>query len=304
MTTPAGVIHDIGYKRYGGARHGYSTRWRVIMRNHLATAWKTWWRFKSPLMVAVITMFVAGGIMVFLKNELFEAGGDRRHLVATFVRTMSDAVLPESFPFFVRCAFIVSLTIGARTIAGDVKSGAFTFYFARSIRPRDYVLGKLAGSCVVVGLLMIPGPFVLAVTRLGLSRSTDELIELLPLIPKTLALGALATLVMAAVPLAFSALVRNPRYSLALWATYYFVIGYVMQGAGMGLHSSISALDIATSLAVVARELYDFRVPFTVTYWVPLHTALLSLAIHAVAAIAIIVYQVRRLHGSGVGGAS
>ncbi|MGE0547053.1 MAG: hypothetical protein AB7O24_29245 [Kofleriaceae bacterium] len=298
MTTPAGVIHDIGYKRYGGARHAYSTRWRVIMRNHIATAWKTWWRFKSPLALAVITTFVAGGIMVFLKDEMIERAG------GSFVRQFSDAVLPESFAWYVRCAFIVSLTIGARTIAGDVKAGAFTFYFARSIRPRDYVLGKLAGSCFVVALLVVAGPLLLALTRLGLSKSTDELIAMLPLIPKTLAIGALATITMAAVPLAFSSLVSNPRYTLALWASYYFVVGYILQGVGMALHSSISALDLATSLTVVARELFDFKLPFTPAALVSLPTALASLGIHAGLAIAIIIYQVRRLHGSGVGGAS
>jgi len=65
--------------------------------------------------------------------------------------------------------FITSLFVCASTVAGDVQSGAFTFYFARSVRPRDYVIGKLAGLTILLSLIMLAGPFLLAAVRLALS---------------------------------------------------------------------------------------------------------------------------------------
>ena len=60
---PAGTIHDLGYQRYIGARRATGTRWRVVMNNQIGTSWKTWWRFKSSLGLAVITVPQAGHLL-------------------------------------------------------------------------------------------------------------------------------------------------------------------------------------------------------------------------------------------------
>src|SRR5690606_4015333 len=116
----------------------------VVMRNQLATSWKTWWRFKASLGIAVLTTCIAGGIMVVFSDRLV------RGVVGMAAVTLADAALPKSIEWYSRAAFLVSLTIGARVVAGDLQSGAFTFYFARSVRPRDYVLGKLAGMAALM----------------------------------------------------------------------------------------------------------------------------------------------------------
>ncbi len=293
-----GTIHDLGYKRYGGARRSSGTRWRVIMRNQIATGWKTWWRFKSSLGLAVLTTFIAGGVMFILHDKAVTdlAGG--------FAATMADAALPKSIEWYTRAAFLVSLTIGSRVIAGDVQSGAFTFYFARSVRPRDYVLGKIGGMVGLLALIMLAGPLTLAIARLGLSETTDQLVASLPLIPKAIAIGLLGTLVFATVPLAFSALVGNVRYAMALWAAYYLVFGLMVSLLGRASGSWIGALDIATALEAVAMNLFDLHLFRGRAGSIPPDAALASVAIHAVAAIAIVSYQVRRAYGSGVGGAS
>ena len=73
--TARGAIHDLGYKRYLGSRRPPSTRWRVIMRHQLAMGWRTWWRFKAPLSLAVITTFIAGGFIYFATNKIFKTMG-------------------------------------------------------------------------------------------------------------------------------------------------------------------------------------------------------------------------------------
>jgi ABC-2 type transport system permease protein len=293
-----GTIHDLGYKRYGGARRAAGTRWRVIMRNQIATGWKTWWRFKASLGLAVLTTFIAGGVMFILHDKAVSdfAGG--------FATTMADAALPKSIEWYTRAAFLVSLTIGSRVVAGDVQSGAFTFYFARSVRPRDYVLGKLGGMFGLIALIMLAGPLMLAIARLGLSESTDQLVGTLHLIPKAIAIGLLGTLVFSTVPLAFSALVGNVRYAMALWAAYYLVFGLMVSLLGRQSGSWLGALDIATALEAVAMHLFDLQLFRGRAGFVPWDAALASVAIHSVVAIAIIGYQIRRAYGSGVGGAS
>ncbi|MBA3818161.1 MAG: hypothetical protein H0X17_04670 [Deltaproteobacteria bacterium] len=297
---PVGTIHDLGYKRYGGSRLASSRRWRVIMREQVANSWKTWWRFKAAFGLGVIVTFIAGGVMFLLQDRAIKGVV----LPSGIAATLTDGALPRSIQWYSRVAFLVSLTIGARVVAGDVKSGAFTFYFARSVRPRDYVLGKLTGMCVLIGMIFIAGPLLLAIARLGLAESTDHLLVLLPVVPKALVIGALGTLAFAAVPLGFSALVHNPRYAMALWATYYLIVGGMAWVLSKVTDSGIAALDIAAALDGAAFYLFDLELVWGRAKRIEPVYAFGSLLAHAGAAIAIMVWQVRRAHLNGIGGGS
>jgi ABC-type transport system involved in multi-copper enzyme maturation permease subunit len=292
-------IHDLGYQRYAGARLSGGRRWGVIARNQIATSWKTWWRFKAATGLAVLITFIAGGVMFILSDEVV------RDFAGQAASTLADAALPKSIQWYTRAAFLVSLTIGARVVAGDLQSGAFTFYFARSVRPRDYVLGKLAGMFALMMIINGVGPVLLAIARLGLSQDADQVIRLLPLIPKGLVIGLLGAMVFTTVPLAFSSLLPNARYAMALWAAYYLVFGWMVSLLGRIEHGSwIGALDLATSLDAVAMDLFDLRLFRGRSKYLPANVALASLFVHAAAAIAVLAYKVRRAHGTGVGGAS
>jgi hypothetical protein len=294
-----GAIHDLGYKRYVGTRLATSTRWRVIMRHQIAMAWKTWWRFKSTIGLAVIVSVIAGGFMYFATNKIFHGLGGAGEVVLK----MGDAVLPLSVVWYCRVAFVLSLTLGAGVIAGDVQSGAFTFYFARSVRPVDYVLGKLAGLSFLVGSLVIIGPLLLAALRLGLSEDTDQLVTNLVIVPKVVCIGALATIAYAAVPLGFSALIPNKRYALAAWAAYYLVIGFIVKIVGLTSSASwIGAFDLPTAIDAVTLDLFDLH-PITGHHGeISLTAALGGIGAHVVAAITVIGYQVSRAQKTGVGG--
>ena len=294
------TIHDLGYKRYVGARLASSTRWVVVMKNHVAHAWKTWWRYKSTLGLAVIVTVIAGGVMFLLQDRAIKGVVLPNGIAAS----LTDGTLPRAIQWYSRVAFLLSLTIGARVVAGDMQSGAFTFYFARSVRPRDYVLGKIVGQLVLVGMIYMAGPLLLAIARLGLADSSANLIDLLPMIPKALAIGALGTLAFACVPLGFSALVHNPRYAMAMWAAYYLIVGGMAWVLSRLTDSGIAALDIAASLDSVAFWLSDLELVWGRAKRIDPHVALVSLLAHAAAGIAIVVWQVRRAHLRGIGGSS
>jgi hypothetical protein len=297
-----GAIRDLGYKRYLGTRRATSTRWRVIMRHQIATAWKTWWRYKAAVAIAVIVTFVFGGLMYFATNRIFHGLGRAGDVALTF----ADAALPMSIQWYCRAAAYLSLTIGAGVIAADLQSGAFTFYFARSLRPRDYVAGKLAGLIVLVGALTLVGPVLLAGLRLGLSDNTDELIAHLDLIPKALAVGALATIAYAAVPLGFSALIPNRRYAVAGWAAYYLVFGTMVATIGTFTGGTMAVLDLPSAVQTVSYALFDVQ-PVFGRHGGAVASAsagLVSIGIHAAVAIAIAWWRVRRSQLAGIVGSS
>lgn len=293
------VVHDLGYKRYIGTRRSASTRWLVVMRHQLAMGWKKWWRWKLAIGVAFITLAIASGLLFFATGKEMRsfARGD-------IVMTFADGVVPLSLSHFFRAAFVLSIAMGATIIASDTQSGAFTFYYVRSIRPRDYVLGKLAGYGLQVATLVIVGPLILAGMRLGLAVSNGEIIERLDIIPKVLAVGLLATLTYTTVPLAISALIPNKRYALAAWAAYYVVVGGIATGIALKVAPIVGVIDLQMALQSVTLQLFDVKIVRGPSIDIPLAAAVIGILVQSALAIGVIWFQVSRDQRSGVGGAS
>jgi len=294
-----GQIHDLGYKRYAGARRSVDSRWTVIMRHQLASAWKTWWRYKVWLAAAVIATAIAAGFLYLTSDRMI------RMLTSAGGRDigLADGILPISTEWYCKIGLIVSLTISSTVVAGDVQSGAFTFYFARSVRPRDYVLGKLTGLALLLAPIMLLGPVLLAALRLGLSDNLDHLLTLLPNLPKALAVGALGTLLYSAVPLGFSAVIANRRYAMALWAAYYIIVGNMLAGLGYVVSPTIGAFDPPTALKTIGYALFDVHLSGRDAA-VPVWAAVVSISAYVGVAIAVVAWRVRNAQQTGVGGSS
>jgi hypothetical protein len=295
----AGQIHDLGYKRYVGSRRAVGTRWTVIMRHQIATAWAGWWRFKMWLVAAFLVTAVSSVLLYTLGNQVFRRIGGFGGALTRFV----DGILPDSTIWYCKAGFIVSLAISATVGTGDLQSGAFTFYFSRSMRPRDYVLGKLAGLGVILALIMAAGPLVLAMVRVGLSDNLDQAIEMLPTLYKALAVGALGTLLYTAIPLGFSALLANRRHAMAVWAAYYLLVGWLALGLSLLTTPALSALDLASALHAVSLHLFGLHATGRAGD-PPTSAALIAILGHAAIAIGLVVWRVRRAQQTGVGGAS
>jgi ABC-type transport system involved in multi-copper enzyme maturation permease subunit len=290
-----GAIHDLGYARYAGQRSAPTTRWRVIMRHQLAQGWKTWWRFKAALGLAVVTTFVAGGFLYLASDKLFKAIG-RGGLALTF----ADGIVPMSVTWYCKIGFLASLTLGATAVASDVQRGAFTFYFARSVRPRDYVLGRLAGLTLLAAVIMLAGPLLLVALRLGLA-DPEDLGRMLPLVPRVLVVGVAGALTYAVVPFGFSALVANRRYALALWAAYYLVVGTIATHLGDVAGGALAALDLPTALTSLSNAVFDVHL-LRGRAEVALPWAAASLAGHVAVALVVVSRQLVAAQRSGVGG--
>jgi hypothetical protein len=296
------AIHDLGYKRYVGARQDASRRWRVIMRHQVSTAMKGFWLYKAWLGLAVIVVVVAAAF-------IFVATDKQWHVGRGVTERLADLALPMSMDWFGKIAFILSLRIGATIIAGDMQSGAFVFYFARSTRPVDYLFGKLAGYGILVGIILVGGPFLVAAMRVGLGgyEDTSHLVHQMWLLLETIGLGALATLAYTAIPLGFSAMISNRRYAMGVWAAWYLIAGPIAMGIGIVTKLPLGAIDIATSLKVITGSMPDIpHSPFAAGNVLDLSATpcIISLVVQIALAITLIVVQLNHAQRSGVGGAT
>ncbi len=312
-----GAIHDLGYKRYVGSRRPQSTRWRVVMRHQIAHGWKTWWRYKMWVGFAVIATIIVGAIMVALRSDMTAVGmareaGDmpealealRAGAEAQMIRVV-DTFVFGSIAWFCKIAFLTTLTVGAGIVASDLRTGAFTFYFARPVRPFDYVLGKLAGLFVLQAFIVLVPLVVITLVRLGLSEKTDELVANLEYVPKALLIGAVGALAYASASLGVSALIDNPRQTTALWAALYVIGGFILIGIGIAAEMpGIAAIDIAFALESFSYALYDFH-PFDTDKVFPgMGVCLISLLTWCVVGVSIAYWRVRATGAAGIGGGS
>jgi len=304
MSEPTSRIHDLGYKRYVGTRRPASTRWRVILRNQIAIAWKRWWRYKLSLFLSIVITFVAGAIMYFI------GGRNMKMLIGDGTQLkIVDGVLPAVVQFY--CSFplfILSLTLGSMIIASDTQTGAFTFYYVRPVRARDYVLGKLAGYGLIVGSLIIIPLILLAGFRLAIGLdSVDQLVERLVIFPKVLAIGTLATLLYTTIPLAISSLMAKRSHAIAVWAAYYYIFGNICAAIGLTSTPFVAAFDIQTGLSAVTQQLFNVSRPIQKNGFnleLSGNVAALILIAQVIVAIGVIAYQVSRDQKSGVGASS
>lgn len=220
---PAAAIHDLGYKRYVGTRRPQSTRWRVIVKNVIATSWRGWWRMKMWMIGALLTTVGIGIPMYLLRHEVFREL-ERKGLMFSW----ADALVPISFQFYSWVAFILATSLAAGHVARDLRASAFEFYFSRPVRPIDYIAGKVGGLTVVMLFALAAGPVLLALFRVGLSDDVDEVMSTLALVPRTALVGLLGATAYAVVPLAISALVPKPRVTVAIWVGYYFIFSLLV----------------------------------------------------------------------------
>jgi hypothetical protein len=297
----SGAVHDLGYRRYHGTRRSPSTRWRVIMRHQIATAWSTWWRYKAWLVLAAITT-VALGAIAFVWQTSAAPALAKSGMGAGL--PVSDLILASVPGYFRQIGVLLTLTIGAGVIAGDAGSGAFTFYFSRPVRPIDYLAGKLAGMIVLLATLMAAPLVLLAVFRAGLATGGDDVGRYLGLVPRALGLGLLGSVVYAAVPFGFSAMLTRRRNAIIAWAAWYFMVGQLFAGIGIATKTPLTALDLALSFEAIAHAVLDVQMPSFggPRIYPPVGWALASVLVQTVIAIGVAYWKVREARRTGVVG--
>lgn len=245
---PAARVHDLGYKRYSGSRRPQSSRYRVIGTKVVSIAWRGWWRMKLWIIGAAITAFVMSVLM-------YASEGVSRFMRAGQELPLADALLPMSFQFFEITALALSMTVLASLVANDMRTGAFEFYFSRPVRAWDYVCGKFMGAVLIMGMVLFLGPVILAVVRISLS---EDVAGALHLLPRAALVGALATLVYAVLPLAFSAVSSSKLHTVPAWGAFYFLttilIPLISHQTGI---LTLEALDIPRSIHTLAYATFD-----------------------------------------------
>jgi ABC-2 type transport system permease protein len=141
-----GVIHDIGYQRYAGARLGRAYAVRSLYAHGLRTAFGLGRSGKSK----AFPWFVVGVVGLIAA-------------VLTAIRSQSGTMLVSYPDFAENVSLLVILfcaVVAPELVSRDLRSGVLPLYFSRPMSRADYALAKLAAMVSAVWLLLA-GPLLL-----------------------------------------------------------------------------------------------------------------------------------------------
>jgi len=168
---PGGVIHDIGYQRYTGARLGRRHVVGALYAHSLRTAFGLGRSAKAKIfpwfIVGVVVVAAAG--LVAVRAQI----GQVLLSYAQFADTMSWLVI-----FFVA-------VVAPELVSRDLGSGVLPLYFSRPLRLVDYPLAKFAALATAVFMLLGAPQLVMFLggaftTDAGWSGVWDEVTDLAP----------------------------------------------------------------------------------------------------------------------------
>lgn len=291
-----GTIHDQGYQAYAGARTAQHRRFAAIARNVLGTAWRQKWGVRLPVMLTgLVTVIFC--VVIYLQRFAVARFADQ----AANPLLQADRIVMKAALSLGVIGFVLAVRVACTAIADDLRVGAFTFYFARSIRPIDYVLGKLLGVGLIVGIPMLGGPLVLAIFRTALCDSWAELASTIEIVPRAALYGLLATGAYALPALAAGALLKKRLPAQAAYGAYFFVVGGLAEAAAEELQSpSLRVIALHDAVAIVGRAIFGEamrRDPSPVL-------AGIAVAAFGLVGALVVIRRVRRAELAGLGGGS
>lgn len=213
-------IAEQGYLHWQGRPAATQKPWRAIARFGIRLAFRRKF-FKLSLAFSLLPA-LAFGIGVYLAEtiENFQVfmGGSRRLLNVD--PAYFRVYFTSDFLFFM--ILMLMILSGAGLIADDLKSGSLQLYFARPLRKRDYLLGKLGVTGFFVLLLTLVPGIVFILLKLIFSGSLKLLTEH-PWLPFSVLLYSLILAALFSLAaLFFSALSKNRRFAGVLLFMVYF----------------------------------------------------------------------------------
>lgn len=288
-------IHDLGNRRYDGPRISPALRFRAIARNAFAIGWRTRLGVKLPLIATVGTTVAAAVVMYVLRSELAELVRVRGARIPK-----AESILFHASWAYEMSAFIIALSVGCRAIADDLRLGAFQFYFARALRPRDYVVGKLLGLALLIGIPMFAGPVALAVMRLVFAESLAQATQLADILPRAIALGLAGTAAYVFPVAGLSAWVGRRQHAQAAFALYFLLVEPAAFGLSIPLQlPALRLLSVSNDLSVIGAALFDVDSgPMAPPVW----AATLALLAVSSAGLALLRHRVRSVETGSLGG--
>lgn len=237
------VVREKGYTHWDGRLVERRFPWLPIARTGVRLTFRKK-AFKFFFAFAFLPPFVAlGGIYVSERLEDFKAIVQSNRALLNIDPRYFQAFLTNPSVLF--SLLVVLVFAGAGLIAEDLRHSALQLYFARPLRKKDYVLGKMSVVAFFVLVLVALPWLLLVVFKLIFAGSLAFLVQY-PWLPLSIAAyAALLTVFFGCYVMLLSSSSRNTRYVVVLiFGVYYFsdVLSEILKGIFRDPHTALFSL--------------------------------------------------------------
>jgi ABC-2 type transport system permease protein len=217
---PGGPIADLSYRNYDGPLQNRAIRWWIVavVGIRLALKKKGFWIVSAisllPFVIMAVQLYLqSSSLGRGLANPMANNAVGQKYASQFFQAGSSQALW----------LFIISLMVGAGSIAADNQANALLVYLSKPITKGDYLLGKWMGIFVVVFAVAFVPALVMYLYCL-LSYSAEGFLREEPwLLVRIILAAAVPAAVHASMLVGFSAWSKTPRMAGAIYAGFYFV---------------------------------------------------------------------------------
>jgi ABC-2 type transport system permease protein len=228
----SGMLHDQGYRHYGGLRAPHGQAWMVIARMHVMNALK----YRPFLML----LLVAWARVIYYGVRIYVASVSAQ--VPTFF-----AVNPGLWQEFLtgQGTFVFLVTIAqAGIIADDRRANALQLYLSKPLTRLEYVIGKLVPPMLwLLGVTWVPA-MLLLILQVVLSGSLAFLRENLFLLPAITLASFVDALLSTFLILALSSMSKSRRFVSVMFAGIMFFT--------FGMYQSLRAITGSRMWAAIS----------------------------------------------------
>lgn len=259
------TIREKGYYHWDGQLVERRFPWWPITRTGIQLAFrKKWFKFVfafgfAPAVVALVMVYISERLGDF--KSVF---GGKEQLIAVDPKFFMNFLTNSGLVFII---VMVLVFAGAGLVADDLKHNSLQIYFARPLRKKDYLLGKMAVIFFFVLVLTLAPALVLYLFKLVFAGSFRFVLDYPWLLLSVVAFSAVLTVFFAFYTLLLSALSKNSRYVMIIvFMVYLFSqILYGIVNSIRAFHGPGAALlSIYENLLQVAAFLFGQKPPHAI----------------------------------------
>ena len=222
MANQTGPIADLTYRTYDGVLFPPAMRWWVIakMSMRMAIKKKGFWIWAC---LSGYWYFILSAIFYFADTIGQRTVGGKNPILAAIV--WKDQFL-TSFSMAQMFLLIITLLIGAGSIAGDNKANALLVYLSKPCTKLDYLIGKWFGIFIPIALVTL-APMLLFYSYCLMSYRDYGFVSQDPwLILQILLMAAVPGFFHASLVIGVSSMFNQGRLAGATYAAIYFLSNF------------------------------------------------------------------------------
>ena len=209
-----GVIHDIGYRRYEGARLGRRYATRSLWLYSLRSAYGLGRSAKAKILpVGLFSIACVTAVILVVVNNALER------------RVTSYVGLVSTFSY---AATVFVAVVGPELVSRDLRNNMLALYFSRPIDRADYALAKLGAFATAV-FALFTGPLLIMLLGMAFKASggIGGVFDEIGLFLQGLAAAAIHALVFAAIALPLAALTGRRMFGTGLIVGVFLILAPV-----------------------------------------------------------------------------